>query len=135
MVKDYALYSSTIHKNIFAAYAVLLGLLQIISTFADRIDMLRGFLVLFLIYVVLILCEEKLGREPGLIYYCVGNLSHLIGTFAADMLVFLIFPIFALVIAILCLSWFIFVMHLSFAKTMPMSQPETADPELELPPV
>ncbi|EFH70074.1 hypothetical protein ARALYDRAFT_336488 [Arabidopsis lyrata subsp. lyrata] len=117
---------------------VLIGLLQIIPTNAGvRIDTLRGFLVVFMIYFVLLVCEVKFRRNQALIYYCVGNFSHLFGVFAADMLVSLIFPIFALVIATLYLFWFFFVMYRSFAKNMPpkVDQSGTANPVDQLPPV
>ncbi|CAL9217348.1 unnamed protein product [Arabidopsis halleri] len=123
---------------IFTAFAVLVGLLQIIPTNAGvRIDTVRGFLVLFMIYFVLLVCEVKFRRNQALIYYCVGNFSHLFGVFAADMLVSLIFPIFALVIAILYLFWFFVVMYRSLAKNMPpkVDQSGTANPVDQLPPV
>ncbi|CAN8290423.1 unnamed protein product [Cochlearia groenlandica] len=139
MVDDHTLYSSTIHKILSTTIAVLIGLLQITPTDAPGFlkDTLSCFLVFGLIYVVLIVCEMKLRRNQTLFtYYFFGHLSHFFGVLAVNILVFLLFPVLALVLALFYLVWFVFVMYRLFGEDMfknsdqsgPASSPDQDSP-------
>lgn len=108
-------YSSAVHKAIAVIDGGALGLLQVVtnqSSAQTKALAGRGFLVFIVIYVILGVWEVTLRNEPHIRNF-IGHISHLFGALAAIVLISLISPIFALIVFLLSLGWFLFVMYRS----------------------
>ncbi|VVA93268.1 unnamed protein product [Arabis nemorensis] len=109
---DNAVYSSVPHFVILTIKMIVIGLLQSTPTKAEiRDPTVLCFLSFCLIYFVLLVQEAKLRRNQSLTYHFVRKASHFFGVAAVNILVSLISPIFALVVAIMCVFWFLFVTY------------------------
>ncbi|KAL1192522.1 hypothetical protein V5N11_012415 [Cardamine amara subsp. amara] len=101
--EEHGAYSSTVHKLIIFINGGAIGLLQVITSQssineANRRAMILCFLVITLMYTILRVCEIKLRIRNKLhIRNFVGHVSHLFGALAALLLIFLISPIFTLI--------------------------------------